>query len=213
MRSKLRKIRCLKLLFILVSVVSLSAIGLAIDIYSFSFTRDHIPSDAAIVLGAAVWNDKPSPVFEERIKHGINLYNTKQVKFLIFTGGVGENDELAESVIAQRYAIQNGVHPKDIFCETTSKITLENLQGAKVIIQQQGFDRILIVSDPLHMRRSLLMARDLGINAYSSPTPTTRYRGLQSQSEFLSREVFFYGLYFIERPFRSQLLTGRDIAL
>lgn len=56
-------------------------------------------ADVAIVLGAAVWQDKPTPVFEERIKHGINLYQRGAVEVLIFTGGVGWGDELAESEV------------------------------------------------------------------------------------------------------------------
>jgi uncharacterized SAM-binding protein YcdF (DUF218 family) len=55
----------------------------------------------------------------------------------------------------------------------------------------------LVVSDPLHMRRAITLARDLGIDAHPSPTPTTRYVGLQSRSRFLSREVYFYARYLL----------------
>ncbi|MBK9050056.1 MAG: YdcF family protein [Chloroflexi bacterium] len=122
------------------------------------------------MLGAAVWDDQPSPVFAERINHAINLYKNGQVEFIIFTGGVGDGEQLAESLVAANYAIANGVAVGDTFCETSSKITLENLQGAQEIVQQQGIGRVVIVSDPLHMRRSIMMAQDLGLDAHSSPT-------------------------------------------
>ena len=186
---------------------------MGIDIYRFSFISDNEPADAAIVLGAAVWNGQPSPVFEERIKHAIDLYQNKQVRFLIFTGGVGEDDQIAESLVAARYAIENGVAVQDTFCETTSRITLENLQGAKEILDQQGMRRVLIVSDPLHMRRSLVMARDLGMDAYPSPTPTTGYTGFRTQAGFLMREIRFYGTYLIERPFNSHLEDGKQMVI
>ncbi|MBD0267730.1 MAG: YdcF family protein [Cyanobacteria bacterium Co-bin8] len=175
---------------------------LGLDIYAFSLKSDSSPADAAIVLGAAVWDEQPSPVFAERINHAVHLYQAGTVRLVIFTGGVGANDQFAESIVASRYAIARGVAAEDTVCETTSKITWENLQGAKQIIDQQQLGRVLIVSDPLHLRRSVTMARELGIDAYSAPTPTTRYTGLQSQLEFLLREVFFYGLYWVQRPFR-----------
>ena len=213
MRQRLKKVRWLRLVLIVVCVLVVYGIVLAIDVYTFSFTTDTAPADAAIVLGAAVWDGQPSPVFEERINHAIYLYKTGQVKIIIFTGGIGDDDQLAESLVAGEYAITHGVAAKDTFCETTSKITLENLQGAKEIIKQQGIRRVLLVSDPLHMRRSIMMAQDLGIDAHSSPTPTTRYTGFQSQLEFLLREVYFYGTYLIERPFLSFLGTGQRMAV
>lgn len=162
---------------------------------------DDASADAAIVLGAAVWNGQPSPVFAERINHAITLYHEGRVRFLIFTGGAGTNEAAAESLVAASYAIENGVAAKDTFCETSSKITFENLQGAKQITRQLGLGRVLIVSDPLHMRRSIEMARDLGLDAYPSPTQTTRYISFLSRSVFLLREIFFYGIYLVERPF------------
>lgn len=59
-------------------------------------------------------------------------------------------------------------------------------------MEQNGYDTAIIVSDPLHMKRALLLARDAGIKGYSSPTPTTRYQSLKTKMPFLAREVFFY---------------------
>jgi uncharacterized SAM-binding protein YcdF (DUF218 family) len=178
-----------------------AAACLAIDIYTYSSKTDLQPADAAIVLGAAVWNGAPSPVFEERIKHAVDLYRSGQVKAMIFTGGVGSNDQLAEAVIAKNYAISTGVADEDILFEDTSRTTLENLRGANVIVKKNNFQRVLIVSDPLHMRRSVMMARDLGMNAYPAPTPTSRYISVRTRLEFLLREVYFYSTYQFQRPF------------
>ena len=79
MRLRLKKVHWLRSVLILVCVLVVYGIVLAIDIYTFSFSTDNAPPDAAIVLGAAVWNGRPSPVFEERIKHTIDLYRTEQV--------------------------------------------------------------------------------------------------------------------------------------
>lgn len=97
----------------------------------------------------------------------------------------------------------------DILVYSISHFTHENLLGAKAIVEQQHFDRVLIVSDPLHMRRALTMAHDFGLNAYSSPTPTSRYISLASQLDFLWGEVRYYATYLVRRPWLS---TGANYA-
>jgi uncharacterized SAM-binding protein YcdF (DUF218 family) len=155
----------------------------------------------AVVLGAAVWDDAPSPVFKERIDHAVELYKADKVKALVFTGGVGEGDQLPESEVAKAYAVEHGVPAEHIRCETVSRITYESLKGARVILDEEGWKTVLIVSDPLHMRRTVMMARDLGMDAYPSPTPTSRYTSRCAQIRFLLRETYLYAKYLIERPF------------
>jgi uncharacterized SAM-binding protein YcdF (DUF218 family) len=201
MRQRLKRIHWLRWVLILGLFLILWLIGLAIDIYSYSSVSDALSADAAIVLGAAAWDGQPSPVFEERIKHAIALYKAGRVKGIIFTGGVGDGEQVAESIVASAYAIQHGVAEQDVFCETISKFTYENLRGAKAIIRQQHLGRVLVVSDPLHMRRAMTMAQDLSLDAYPSPTPTSRYVSLQSKTEFMWGEVRYYATYLVRRPF------------
>jgi uncharacterized SAM-binding protein YcdF (DUF218 family) len=200
-----------RLASILISLVIAWGILLGVDIYTYSFASDPSPGDAAIVLGAAAWGTKPSPVFEERIKHAVNLYKAGQIKAIIFTGGVGKDEQLAESVVASQYAIEHGIAAKDIYCETASRLTYENLCGAKRIIQREHIDRVLIVSDPLHMRRAITIARDLGIDAYPSSTPTSRYVSLSNKIDFLWGEVRPYTTYLLRRSFRSIVPKGNTV--
>ncbi len=167
----------------------------------YSTQSDASPADAAVVLGAAVWDGQPSPVFAERINHAIQLYHSKRVRVIIFTGGIGKDDLLAESAVARAYALQQGVGASDIFCEEISTTTYENLREAKVILDQNHFERVLVVSDPLHMKRAISIARDMGLAAYPSPTPTTRYISLQSRFVFLLRETYYYNTYLLRRVF------------
>ncbi len=178
---------------------------LAARIYTYSFVTSSTPADTAIVLGAAVWDDRPSPVFEERIKHAINLYKEGLVQSIIFTGGIGEGDQWAESEVARRYAIEQGIPSEHLYCETVSRITQENLAEAKNILEQHGWSTALIVSDPLHMKRAMTIARDLGIDAYPSPTPTSRYETWKSKLGFLIRETYFYAPYLLQRAFSGIL--------
>lgn len=187
---------------ILVTVALISALLLAIastasSIYLYGSSTNNIKADAAIVLGAAVWGQEPSPVFRERINHAINLYKNGSVKTIIFTGGVGESNEPAEAIVGKNYAIAQQVKAADIFTETESRTTHQNLKNALEVANAHQLTKFLIVSDPLHMKRAVLMARGLGMDAHSSPTPTTRYRSFQSQIEFLSRETYFYFIYLV----------------
>jgi uncharacterized SAM-binding protein YcdF (DUF218 family) len=117
------------------------------------------------------------------------------------TGGVGEGNIRSEADIAREYAEQQGVPPEAIFKEETSKITAENLENAKAVMDQNDMQTALVVSDPIHMKRAMLYAHDLGMEAYSSPTPTTRYRSFSTKFPFLMREELYYVGYRIMRIF------------
>ena len=121
---------------------------------------------------------------------------------MILTGGIGEGNDVSDAYIAKQYAISKSVPEQAIFIEEKSIITEENLENAKAIMDENSFYTAIIVSDPLHMKRAMLMAADYGIDACSSPTPTTMYRSLKTKIPFLVREEFFYIGYSIVRIFR-----------
>jgi uncharacterized SAM-binding protein YcdF (DUF218 family) len=195
----MKTFRKIVLAFTLLVITLFTKVG--INIYSYSSKSTNETADAAIVLGAAVWNGKPSPVFEERIKHAIFLYENNQVEYLIFTGGVGIRDERSEADVGREYAIQNGVEPDHIFTESESRITYQNLSKAKAIASNTDISSYLIVSDPLHMKRSVVMAKDLGMNAFPSPTTTSKYESWKSKLPFSLREIYFYIHYQFKTTF------------
>jgi len=193
--------KIVKIGLVILSVVVLAACLLAWRIYSFGNTSSNTQADAAVVLGAAVWTADVSPVFRERINHAINLYRKGQVRKLIFTGGQGNPGEPTESSAARQYALESGVPASDILIEEKSHTTYENIQYAKQLADQNGIKKVLIVSDPLHMKRAMTMATDVGLAADPSPTPTTRYQGLKSQIGLLAHETYYYTGYLLRRPF------------
>ncbi|MFC7536945.1 YdcF family protein [Sphingomonas sp. GCM10030256] len=153
-------------------------------------------ADAAIVLGAAVYGREPSPVFAERIRHGIRLYRGGTVRTLIFTGGDGGGGH-AESLVAKRIAISSGVPGKHVLTEAVSRTTRTNLLHAHRLMREHGLRSALVVSDPLHIKRALRMSKDLGIAAEGAPTPTSRYRSWRGRMGFLLRELYFYHHYLL----------------
>ncbi len=183
----------------LIAVIFIYVLGTALSIVSFSEKDETRQADVAVVLGASVYDNSPSPVFCERINHAVDLYNDGYVNAIIMTGGVGEGNIRSEADIAREYAVQQGVPADVIFKEEDSSITAENLEMAKRVMSEQGFDTALIVSDPLHMKRAMMYADDLGMKAYSSPTPTSLYRSWKTKLPFLFREEFFYIGYRLTR--------------
>ena len=188
-------------LFLVLSIL-FYLIFTAISIVSYGKTDGKANSDVAIVLGAGTSNGEVSPVYRERINHGIWLYENDYVDYLILTGGIGEGNNSSDAYIAKQYALSKSVPEQVIFIEEKSTITEENLENAKAIMDENSFDTAIIVSDPLHMKRAMLMAGDYGIDACSSPTPTTMYRSFKTKILFLVREEFFYIGYSIVRVFR-----------
>ena len=173
---------------LLIGVVATAALQIA------RYAGEPAPArvDTVIVLGAAVWQNRPSPVFEERIKHGIHLLRTQAADYLILTGGIGMADAHAESAVAHQYALAAGIPARRMLTEAVSTVTAENLAQACALMKQHGLGNALIVSDPLHMKRAMTLARDIGITAYAAPTPTSRYRSWNSKAESLAYETFFY---------------------
>lgn len=176
--------------------------GNAASICIYSTKDETQNADTAIILGAAATDEGVSPVFRERINHGIWLYQNGYVKKLIITGGYGDGNLYSDSYIGKQYAIGQGIPEDAILLEEASTITEENLENAMEVMKNNGYDTALIVSDPLHMKRAMLMARDKGLNAYTSPTRTSMYKSIYEKAKFTVREVFFYiGYKFSNFPY------------
>ena len=194
-----------KILLALGAVIFLSvviALSIAISIWNYGKTDEKAPSDVAIVLGAAVWDGEVSPVYRERINHAIALYEDGFVDYIILTGGFGEGSYKSDSQVAKEYALSQGIPEERLLIEEKSTITEENLEFSKEVMEENDLETAIIVSDPLHMKRSMLIAKDYNITALYSPTTTSMYKSLKTKIPFLLREEFFYIGYCIVRNFR-----------
>ncbi len=129
----------------------------------------------------------------ERIRHGLDLYRRDYAPVLLFTGGYGgSRARFSESQVARRYALQQGIPESAILIESVSRTTRQNLLQARQLMQERDLHTAIVVSDPLHMARALRLCRELGIDAVGSPTPSTRFRTVQTQWPFLLQEVYFF---------------------
>ena len=153
-------------------------------------------ADAAVVLGAAAWDKRPSPVFQERINHAIALYQSHRVEKLVFTGGTPKQGFMTEAQVGRRYAIKQGVPARDILFENTSRDTYQNLVNIKPLLREHDIQSVIIVSDPYHLARAAAIADDIGINAQTSGTPTSRYSESRNKNRFLMQESYALFLYY-----------------
>lgn len=175
----------------------LVTIGLAVDIWRYGSVVADMPADAALVLGAAVLGDAPSPVLVERLRHAQDLLDSGDVKAIVVTGGRSPEDELTEAEASRDWLLAQGVPADAILLENASRTTIENLKLAKPVLAEHDLDSVLIVSDPLHMRRAVLIAERLGIASAPSPTQTSRYQSWGTTLPFLAREVWFMAQYLV----------------
>ncbi|WP_191561873.1 YdcF family protein [Metabacillus idriensis] len=197
---KIRKFTLLLFKMLLIAVLVLFVYASA-SIWHFGNHHETVKTDAAIVLGAAAWGEEPSPVFKERINHAIRLYKNGDVSKIIFTGGKAIQTDLPEAAVGKNYALKQQVKESDILIETNSRLTVDNLKYAFEEGKKAGLHTYTIVSDPYHMKRSLLLAEKLGMDAYSSPTTTSAYRTWETKLPVYSKEVLFYAGYLVTSPF------------
>lgn len=174
--------------WVLVAAV-LSWLGSLLAVYFFALRDEARPADAIVVLGAAQYQGKPSPVLRARLDHAIDLYGDSIAPTLILTGGVGVGDTISEAEVGRRYAVEAGVPLKRILIERTGISTEQSMRAVARLMRRRGLTSAVLVSDPFHMLRLRLLAGQLGILSYSSPTRTSPIReGSGEEWRFLVRE-------------------------
>ena len=130
------------------------------------------PVYAIVVLGAAQYDGRPSPVLKARVDHAIGLWQRGFGRRLVMTGGRAPGDTTSEAAVARRYALSNGVPDSVIVVETGSRSTSEALRNVATLLRDTPRD-VILVSDPFHMLRLAILARRFGLKPRTSPTHTS----------------------------------------
>ncbi len=186
--------------FIVVAIVSL---GLATAWTTFRIQQqgdldEARRADAIVVLGAAQYDGRPSPVLEARISHAVDLYQSGVAPLLIVTGGKAAGDRTTEASAARAWAIAAGVPASAILAEDNGRTTLESLEAVTAILEARGLTSAVFVSDRTHMLRVLRIATDQGIVAWGSPTQTGPIDLDQGRRvEAIAHELGALAVYFV----------------
>jgi uncharacterized SAM-binding protein YcdF (DUF218 family) len=139
----------------------------------FSSIDQARPADSIVVLGAAQYDGRPSPVLRARLDHGIDLWNRGMGKVLVLTGGRGAGDTTSEAEAGRAYARKHGVPDTVILLENKGRTTRESMLGVAQLLQDRGLKTAILVSDPFHMLRLSIIGRRFGLTPYTSPTQTS----------------------------------------
>jgi uncharacterized SAM-binding protein YcdF (DUF218 family) len=131
------------------------------------------PVDAIVVLGAAQYNGRPSPVLRARLDHALGLYRDGLAPVVVVTGGVGLGDTTSEALVGQRYLITHGIPVKSVVARPQGRTTMASMTAVAQWLRRRGLHRVLLVSDPFHMFRLRLEARRTALEAYTSPTESS----------------------------------------
>src|SRR5205085_3473241 len=148
-------------------VVSVSAVLM------WSSRDEARPAQEIVVLGAAQYAGKPSPVLRARLDHALELWNRHLASLLILTGGTGAGDTTSEADVGRNYARRHGVPDSAILVENAGRTTSESMRAVAGMLEVRGLQSALLVSDPFHMLRLRILARRFGFTPHTSPTQTS----------------------------------------
>ncbi len=160
------------LTILVLTVFTLWAISAAAVII-WSSRDEARPAQAIVVLGAAQYAGKPSPVLRARLDHALDLWNRHLASLLILTGGTGAGDTTSEAAVGRNYAKKHGVPDSSILVENAGRTTSESMRAVAAMLEVRGLQSALLVSDPFHMLRLRILARRFGFTPYTSPTRTS----------------------------------------
>lgn len=156
----------------MLAVVAIWAVSMA-AVLLFSWIDQARPAGSIVVLGAAQYAGRPSPVLKARLDHGIDLWTRGMGRFLVVTGGRGSGDTLSEADVGRNYARKHGVPDTAILLENEGRTTRESMLGVAGMLQEKGIRTAILVSDPFHMLRLSIIGRRFGLIPYTSPTRTS----------------------------------------
>src|SRR5579885_1781089 len=133
-------------------------------------TRDEAqPADIIVVLGAAEYRGRPSPVLQARLNHALFLYLQGLAPRILTTGGKGKDPKYSEGEVAHAYLSRHGVPSEAILVESEGGSTVQSLAGAVEIMRRMNLQSCIVVSDGYHIYRVKKMLETEGMKVYGSP--------------------------------------------
>ena len=161
---------------ILWNAIALAVIGLVVAVAFLSVrierqsTREEAePADVILVLGAAEYRGRPSPVLRARLDHALELYNRKLAPRILTTGGPGGDPVFTEGGVGRTYLTSRGVPSEAIIVENEGESTVQSTAMAGEIMRRMGLHSVIVVSDGYHIYRVKQMLQFRGLEVYGSP--------------------------------------------
>lgn len=150
-----------------------------------SFLQSRSTVDAIVVLGAAQYDGRPSPQLRARLDHAVTLWNLPVAPVVVVTGGKQTGDRFTEAEASRDYLVSRGLPVEVIVIESRGESTYQSLEAVRDEALVNQWQRVVLVSDPYHLKRAQLVAAELGMAAEVSATRD----GVVSGSGALRRNV------------------------
>ena len=144
-----------------------------VSVLAMSQVDERRRADAIVVLGAAQYNGRPSPVLRARLDHALALYRDALAPRILVTGGIGRGDKESEATVARRYLLAQRIPDSAVVAQPQGRSTAASMSAVADWLESRGFHSAVLVSDPFHMLRLRLEARRTGLKVYTSPTETS----------------------------------------
>jgi len=135
--------------------------------------------DAIVVMGAAQYDGRPSRQLQSRLDHVVTLWEAGWAPLVLTTGGSRPGDRFTEAEASATYLIGAGIPEDAVDRRALGATTRESLVAVREVLRERGGNRVLIVTDPFHALRSRTIARELGLEAWTSSTPSSLVHGWQ----------------------------------
>lgn len=132
---------------------------------------------AIVVLGAAQYDGRPSPVLRARLEHAADLYQRGLAEHVVVTGGKQAGDRVTEATVSANYLARHGVPEHAILREVQGRSSWQQLAAAATFLKRRGITKVLLVSDGFHAARISAIADELGLEGYTSPAPGSPIHG------------------------------------
>src|SRR5208283_1307703 len=163
----------------------------ASQIQNESTVDEEHPADAIVVLGAAEYRGRPSPVLEARLNHALFLYRRGYAPRILTTGGKGGDPTFTEGEVARAYLSKHDVPSEAILVESEGESTVYSTAAAAEIMRRMNLKSCIVVSDGYHIYRVKKMLQFQGIAVYGSPRPTEPRHGWRQEWIYLKQAIAF----------------------
>jgi uncharacterized SAM-binding protein YcdF (DUF218 family) len=138
-----------------------------------NYYPDKKQRDAAIVLGAALWHNNPSPALRERLNTALALYRDGKINYFILAGGLGNDEQQSEAQAMKTYLLKHQVPADKMILEDKSRNTKENLQNTKSLLKNKSIHSFYLGTHDYHMYRALIYTKQAGIIVSPAPAHST----------------------------------------
>jgi uncharacterized SAM-binding protein YcdF (DUF218 family) len=149
------------------------------------------PADIIVVLGAAEYRGRPSPVLEARLNHALFLYLQGMAPLVLTTGGAGGDPVYTESEVGRMYLSRRGVPSESILVEAEGESTAHSTAAVAEMMRRRGLRRCIVVSDGYHIYRVKKMLEFRGLEVYGSPRPSVPKNGWWQQWQYVKQAGAF----------------------